>query len=255
MVRNVPALAALICCVLVAHEARAQFNADFGDAPFEISADAIDYERERDVYVARGNVQLVQGKQTLTADWVSFSRTGGRGVASGRVVFSDGNETVYANFVEFNLETLQGVMFLARFDAATNRFKMEGDEIVKTGDRTYTFERGVFTSCRCPDDDQDPWQIRAQSAKLNLDGYAVARNTTVNILGVPVLWLPWMAYPLRSSTSTFNTLFEKLDIDGLDEKEITQAYTTALEKAIRKCPEQWFWMHRRWKTAEKLGLA
>ena len=118
MGRNVPALAALICCVLVAHGAKAQFNVDFGDAPFEISADTIDYERERDVYVARGNVQLVQANQTLTADWVSFSRTGGRGIASGRVVFSDGVETVYANFVEFNLDSLQGVMFLARSPVA-----------------------------------------------------------------------------------------------------------------------------------------
>lgn len=29
---------------------------------------------------------------------------------------------------------------------------------------------------------------------------------------------------------------------------LTQAYTTLLEKAIRKYPDHWFWMHRRWKT-------
>ena len=28
----------------------------------------------------------------------------------------------------------------------------------------------------------------------------------------------------------------------------TQNYTTALERAIRRKPEQWFWMHQRWKT-------
>ena len=27
-------------------------------------------------------------------------------------------------------------------------------------------------------------------------GLAILRNTTINILGVPILWLPWMAYPL-----------------------------------------------------------
>ena len=30
--------------------------------------------------------------------------------------------------------------------------------------------------------------------------------------------------------------------------EITQAYTTALEKLIRHAPEQYFWVHRRWKS-------
>jgi lipopolysaccharide assembly outer membrane protein LptD (OstA) len=140
----------------------------------------------------------VQGQTILTADWVVYSRGGSRGVASGNVVFSDGVDTVYSNFVEFNLSTLQGVLFLAEFDDTVNRFRLQGDEIVKTGDQTYTFERGMFTTCRCPDEGEDPWQIRAESANLELDGYAVARNTTINILGVPILWLPWMAYPLKS---------------------------------------------------------
>ncbi|MGL6097765.1 MAG: lysophospholipid acyltransferase family protein, partial [Fimbriiglobus sp.] len=32
-------------------------------------------------------------------------------------------------------------------------------------------------------------------------------------------------------------------------KAITQRYHTALEQAIRRHPEQYFWLHRRWKTA------
>jgi lipopolysaccharide assembly outer membrane protein LptD (OstA) len=75
---------------------------------------------------------------------------------------------------------------------------MEGEEIVKTGDRTYTFEGGRFTTCRCPDDGADPWEIRAASADLEVEGYAVARNTTMNILGVPILWMPWMLYPIKT---------------------------------------------------------
>ena len=31
-------------------------------------------------------------------------------------------------------------------------------------------------------------------------------------------------------------------------REITERYTTALERAIRLAPEQYFWVHRRWKT-------
>ena len=32
---------------------------------------------------------------------------------------------------------------------------------------------------------------------------------------------------------------------------ITQEYTLALEQAIRRCPEQYFWVHRRWKHRPK----
>ena len=31
-------------------------------------------------------------------------------------------------------------------------------------------------------------------------------------------------------------------------KDITQAYTSILEKIVRQYPEQYFWFHRRWKT-------
>jgi KDO2-lipid IV(A) lauroyltransferase len=28
---------------------------------------------------------------------------------------------------------------------------------------------------------------------------------------------------------------------------VTQRFTTALERMVRKAPEQYFWLHRRWK--------
>lgn len=34
--------------------------------------------------------------------------------------------------------------------------------------------------------------------------------------------------------------------------EITQQFTTALERAIRKSPEQYFWVHRRWKSEPRV---
>jgi lipopolysaccharide assembly outer membrane protein LptD (OstA) len=198
MRRGVKVFWVLAAALFVSGPASGVFDNAFDNASFEVTADTLEYERARDVYVARGNVRLVQEGKTLTADWISFSRRGGRGVASGNVVFSDGTDTVYSNFVEFNITTLQGVLLMARFDASQNRFRMEGEEIVKTGDRTYTFERGRFTTCRCPDDADDPWQIRADSADLEVEGYAVARNTTMNILGVPILWMPWMFYPVKT---------------------------------------------------------
>ncbi len=41
------------------------------------------------------------------------------------------------------------------------------------------------------------------------------------------------------------------DLDGPTPEnlwELTRRFTEALEEAVRKYPEQWFWMHRRWKT-------
>jgi KDO2-lipid IV(A) lauroyltransferase len=34
-------------------------------------------------------------------------------------------------------------------------------------------------------------------------------------------------------------------------KALTQAYTDVMEQAVRRHPDQWFWIHDRWKTAER----
>jgi len=38
-----------------------------------------------------------------------------------------------------------------------------------------------------------------------------------------------------------------------DAEENTAAFTKAVEKAIRLHPDQWFWVHRRWKTRPQAG--
>jgi KDO2-lipid IV(A) lauroyltransferase len=37
-------------------------------------------------------------------------------------------------------------------------------------------------------------------------------------------------------------------------EELTAAATAAIEREIRKYPEQWVWMHRRWRTRPDEGV-
>jgi len=44
-------------------------------------------------------------------------------------------------------------------------------------------------------------------------------------------------------------LIDTTDLTGPDPvAALTQAYTTALERIVRRAPEQYFWLHRRWKS-------
>ena len=54
---------------------------------------------------------------------------------------------------------------------------------------------------------------------------------------------------LRISPEKYRFLIKEVQIEeGWRESEVTQAYTQIIEDIIRKNPEQYFWMHRRWKT-------
>jgi len=185
-----------------------------GDEPFELSADSVEYDRPRDLYIADGAVEIRQGDRTLTADWMAFSNTTQRGVASGSVTFREGDETLVTSFAEFDIATMQGVLFDAHLEAGKSQFRMSGAEIAKTGRETYRFEKGRFTTCRCEPGERDPWEIKAEHADLEIGGYGTARNTTFEVLGVPVAWLPWMIYPLKTERQT-GLLFPLLSVGSI----------------------------------------
>ena len=82
------------------------------DEPFELTAERIEYEAKRQIYVAEGSVRIVQASgRRLEAEWVAFNNQTRRGVASGDVVLVDGERRVDAQFAEFDLDTLEGLAF------------------------------------------------------------------------------------------------------------------------------------------------
>jgi len=168
------------------------------DPPLAITADELEYERAREVYVARGDVRIERGGATLEADWVAFNPRTRLGLASGNVVVVDGPDTLRADFLQFDVDSLEGVVFDGTLVNDDTGFRMEGDEVRRTGVETYEVDDGLFTTCRCPDpDDRDPWALTAGRADIDVEGFAVVRNTGLEVLDVPVAWLPIFAYPLK----------------------------------------------------------
>ncbi|MEO2035781.1 MAG: lysophospholipid acyltransferase family protein [Planctomycetaceae bacterium] len=59
----------------------------------------------------------------------------------------------------------------------------------------------------------------------------------------------WVPFELATEA-----VIDSRDFDSSNAlQELTQAYTTALEQLIRRSPEQYFWVHRRWKSEPRRG--
>ena len=201
----IAALAIVLACAAVADPATqlSELSERLSEEPFELTADSLHYDIKRELYIGRGNVVIKQSGRTLRADWVAFNRKTGAGLASGNVQLEDAGDLVTADFVEFELETIQGVLHRARLESQTSRFRASAAEIAKTGANTYSFREGRFTTCRCPDpNDTDPWVLESEEAELEVEGYATARNTTFDVFGVPLVWIPWMIFPVKTERQT-----------------------------------------------------
>jgi KDO2-lipid IV(A) lauroyltransferase len=83
-------------------------------------------------------------------------------------------------------------------------------------------------------------------------------DTTISIASMKLRYdsivIPMFA--IRQKSGKYHIAFDGAVAYNADDKNdkndkikaLTQRYNDALEKAIRKAPEQWFWMHDRWKT-------
>jgi hypothetical protein len=184
------------------------------DTGFDITADSIAYEGDGQIYIAEGNVRVVQGDTSLAADWIAFSLASRRGAASGRVRIVDEEQVVEAGFMLFDVDTLQGVLYDGSIDSGDPGFLIRAKEMIKHGDKRYEVLEGQFSACRCPDEeDRLPWMIESRDTDVELGGYGKARNATVDILGVPLLWLPWLMYPVKSERAS-GLLFPEIGIGG-----------------------------------------
>jgi KDO2-lipid IV(A) lauroyltransferase len=67
--------------------------------------------------------------------------------------------------------------------------------------------------------------------------------------GAPIIF----GIPVRQKNYKYRTILVEIPVNDLPEndedkiKEISQRHTAYLEKIIRQYPEQWLWMHKRWK--------
>jgi Kdo2-lipid IVA lauroyltransferase/acyltransferase len=92
-----------------------------------------------------------------------------------------------------------------------------------------------------------------ESIKINFFGRNLSVHTGPAVLslktGAPILY----GIPVRQSDHSYKTVFTEISKENLPEskdekiKELSQRHMTYLESYIRKYPEQWLWMHKRWK--------
>jgi len=167
--------------------------------PVTFTADRLEYDRDKQVVTATGNVEAWQNDNVLKADRVTFDRTTNVAAATGNVVLvqPDG-QVVFSDYAELTEGLRDGVLKGMRALLAEN------GRLVANSARRFTGARGgelnelsraVYTTCNlCANDPtRSPlWQIRSRSAVQDKENERVEyKDAVLDIYGVPVVWLPY----------------------------------------------------------------
>jgi LPS-assembly protein len=188
-----------------------------------ISWDADKESKHEDIYTLSGNVIVYYGDHTLYADTITYDASTSEMNVDGHVKLIGGpnHEHLEASRGTYNLKDGTGRFYdvsgsiqiasvapitpstaaknvVSTSQAPTrqsyvtsNPFLFQGRMVVKTGPTDYVVYDGSVTSCLLPHPD---WQLFSHKFTVT-DGVAHAGSSTFRLLGIPVLFLPYVTHP------------------------------------------------------------
>jgi LPS-assembly protein len=151
---------------------------------------------------ASGNVEIKRGETTLKAEDVRVNRVTQDIEAKGKVSLDDPEWKVKsADAIEFNLEKETGQIQNGDLFLEDGHVGISGRRLQKFGGQTYHVDDGFFTTCLC-ESGPPSWKFSAEQMDLALDGVGTIKNGYFYVMDVPVFYVPYGIFPLRTERQT-----------------------------------------------------
>ena len=163
--------------------------------PVRVNADKLDYDRANDVYVAMGHVRVEQEGMKVEADKIVLNNKTGEAVAEGRVYLQEKGDIIRADKLQININTRSGIIYNGDVFISKDNLHFKGEKIERKSETEYHVEKGTFTTC-----DESEWYLKADEIDLDTDRYATGKRVSFNMGGVPLLYTPYLLFPVRRQT-------------------------------------------------------
>jgi LPS-assembly protein len=193
--------------------------------------------------ILNGDVELPLpgGQGKFFADQIELFGDKDLLVASGNVVFANAEGRLAAERAEFDLKKKTGTFYTAsgtmplgtaadpqQFGNQAADVYFWGEVIERLGDQKYKVTHGGFTTCVQP---TPRWELFTGSVVLNLNDYAVAKNTVLRVKGVPVIYMPWVYYPIQDDDRATGFLLPTYGTSTLRGQAISNAFFWAIGRS------------------------
>jgi LPS-assembly protein len=193
------------------------------------------------IFVGQVEMLLPGGQVKFFAEQIEILQDKNQLIASGNVVFQNPEGQIAAERVEFDIKSNTGTYHVASgligLGAAADRRQFGnqdadvyfwGETIEKLGDEKYRITRGGFTTCVQP---TPRWELVTGSLVLNLNDYAVARNTVLRVKGVPIVYLPYVYYPIQEDDRATGFLLPTYGSSTLRGQALSNAFFWAMGRS------------------------
>lgn len=202
------------------------------DRIVEFSADQLDYNSDDEIVTATGSVRMSREGNRVNADRIEWDRNTGRVIATGNVTaISAEGDTFYGDRIELTDTLKDGVV-----ENVLLVLERGGRIAARSGSRTdgrTVLDHAVYSPCDVADASGCPktplWQVKAVEVVYKPDKHRIYyRDARMEILGVPLIWLPSLSHPDGSGTSGTGLLVPDIRISRLNGFELSLPYYVAL---------------------------
>ncbi len=193
-----------------ANSAQALPNAPSSKPGVPVRIEAIEQEKDGDIYKLRGKVKVDYATYTIYADRADYNSDTGEVDGEGHLLLEGGpnNEHIEAERGKYNLQNETG-----RFEAAvgsvgfrlkgrrnvfttTNPFFFTGRVVEKLGPDHYVVTDGTVTTCELP---RPKWEFAAHRVNIEVGGHATIYHSNFRLEGIPILYFPFVTHPVQKN--------------------------------------------------------
>ena len=141
-----------------------------------------------------GNVQLLFQGQHLSCDKATMDMDKQMVIAEGHVILNSDKAHIEGDKIAFNYKTNTG--FIYNGFVQSGQVVLEGAVVEKVAEKRYVATDAEYTACEtCP----PGWNFSGRVIDAEVGGYARIQRPVFRVGGVPILILPSLIVPLKSS--------------------------------------------------------
>lgn len=146
-----------------------------------------------------GNVEFIWDEYRIYADYIEYDPKKKTVIARGRVTMTSKETVVSGEKLDIDLKAKTGELYDV-YGQMQPTVRYTADRWKQTEEDTYKFKRLQFTSCaQCV----PRWKIICANGTIKKEKYIKMKNVVVKIKKIPVLYIPYLSYPISDKSTGF----------------------------------------------------
>ena len=170
--------------------------------PLNVKANDLKFDKDGKTVIANNGVEISGQKAKLSAESAVVNTETKQANLDGNVVVGLSEGSILSSKVLLNIDDETGEFEQARTVYEVEGYRILSDDMFKLSENRYKLYNASFSTCEFSENKECDWNFNAEQADITKEGYAHLHNVTMDVAGVPVIYLPYMGLPVKTERTS-----------------------------------------------------